>query len=89
VGNPVQAEIIKNALAGEGIRCFIEDENQAAVSGLIGVQIRLLVPERDAERAVRFIQDHEQRTRRHRPRAPHEGEEGPEPPDTGIEPHNG
>ena len=34
VGNPIQAEIIKNALQAEGIRCFIDGENQAAEAGL-------------------------------------------------------
>jgi hypothetical protein len=87
VANPVQAEIIKNALAEEGIRCFIEDENQAGAVGLIGIQIRLFVPARDAERAARFIERHERGERPHRQPTPDE-DQGPAPPDAGIEPHN-
>jgi hypothetical protein len=86
VSNPVQAEIIKNALAGEGIRCFIEDENQAGAVGLIGIHIRLFVPARDAERAARFIEEHERGERERRPRAE---DEGPARSGTEIEPHNG
>ena len=59
VANPVKAEIIKNALAEEGIRCFIEGENQAGEVGLIGIAIRLFVPPDQAEEAARFIAEHE------------------------------
>ena len=84
VANPVKAEIIKNALAEEGIRCFIEGENQAGESGLIGIAIRLFVPAADADRAAKFIEEHERGERRPGPRHEHEVT-----PETGIEPHGG
>jgi hypothetical protein len=59
VSNPVEAEIIKNALQGEGIRCFIEGANQAAESGLMGIEIKLQVPAHDVDKAVRFLKKHE------------------------------
>jgi hypothetical protein len=86
VANPVKAEIIKTALEGEGIRCFIEDENQAGGAGLIGLPIRLFVPANQAERAARFIEEHERGERRHGHH--HEHGEGAGPTDTGIEPHS-
>jgi hypothetical protein len=89
VSNPVKAEIIKNALEGEGIRCFIEGENQAGEAGLIGIHIRLFVPANQVERAARFIEEHERGERRHA--HPHEHGERPgqpEPTDTGFEPHS-
>lgn len=64
VSNPVQAEIIKNYLQSEGIRCFLEGENQAAEPGLIGLEIKLLTPAQDADRAGRLIAQHE--THRHK-----------------------
>jgi hypothetical protein len=90
VSNPVKAEIIKSALEGEGIRCFIEGENQAGEAGLMGIQIRLFVPANQAERAARFIEDHERGERRHARHREHgAGHEHPAPPpDIGIEPHN-
>ncbi len=54
-----QGEIIKNALNDEGIRCFLENANQAGEAGLIGIPIRLLVPAADADRARKLIQSHE------------------------------
>jgi len=84
VANPVKAEIIKNALAEEGIRCFIEGENQAGESGLIGIAIRLFVPTADAKRAAMFIDEHERGERPHGHRHGHELS-----PETGIEPHGG
>jgi hypothetical protein len=82
VANPVKAEIIKNALAEEGIRCFIEGENQAGEAGLIGIAIRLFVPADVAERAAKFIEQHERGER------PHGHPRGDQLfPETGIEPH--
>jgi hypothetical protein len=88
VSNPVEAEIIKNALEAEGIRCFIEGENQAGEAGLIALQIRLFVPANQAERAAKFIEEHERGERQHAQRQEQdEDREPPAPTDTGIEPH--
>ncbi|MEI7684139.1 MAG: DUF2007 domain-containing protein [Planctomycetota bacterium] len=59
VSNAIEAEIIKNALEDEGIRCEIEGGHQAGEAGLIGIEIKLQVPEDQAEAARAFIQDHE------------------------------
>lgn len=61
VANPVEAEIIKNALEAEGIRCFVENEGQAGEIGLTGLEIRINVPATAAERARVFIEEHERR----------------------------
>jgi hypothetical protein len=59
VSNAPAAEIIKNFLAGEGIRAFIENEDQAALQGVGGIAIRILVSAADAERARNLIHEHE------------------------------
>jgi Putative prokaryotic signal transducing protein len=63
VSNPIEAEIIKNALEEEGITSFVEGGMQAAESGLTGLPVRIDVPVGDAERARSFIEAHEQRRR--------------------------
>jgi hypothetical protein len=59
VSTPVAAEIIKNFLHGEGIRAFIENEDQAAFQGLTAFEIKILVPALDADRARKLIEQHE------------------------------
>jgi hypothetical protein len=59
LNNPLQAEIIKNALEAEGIRCFLDGLNQAAEPGLMVFQIKVQVPAGDADRASRLIKAHE------------------------------
>ena len=59
--NPVQAEIVKNALVAEGFEAFVEGELQAAEPGLVAIPIHIQVPTHEAERARRFIEDHERR----------------------------
>lgn len=56
VNNPVQAEIIQNALEAEGIRCVLDGEGQGGFTGVMN--IRLLVAASDEEQAARLIQDH-------------------------------
>jgi hypothetical protein len=56
VSNPAQAELIKNQLNDEGIRCFISGENQAGLVGLMGLEIRIFVAAEDADRAARVLQ---------------------------------
>lgn len=64
VDNPIEAEIIENALHDEGIRCFLEGEHQAGETGLTALEIKIQVPVEDADRARTFIEAHESRTRR-------------------------
>jgi len=59
VADPVSAEIVKNALEADGIRCNLEGENQAAETGLIALAIKVQVPAKDAELARKIVQKHE------------------------------
>ena len=56
--NIAKAEIIRAALEGEGIRCEIENEHQAGLTGVTNV--RLFVPESLAEKAAEFIAAHDE-----------------------------
>lgn len=61
LGDPIKAEIIRNALQDEGIRCFLEGHNQAGALSLMAFEIKIQVPAADADRAARFIEQHEER----------------------------
>lgn len=55
--NETEAEILRNALHAEGIACEIEGEHQAGLAGILA--IRLLVRALDADRARRYLEQHE------------------------------
>jgi hypothetical protein len=57
VKEPIEAEIIKNALHAEGIQAAIENENQAGLTGVF--DIRILVPAPDEVEARRILAEHE------------------------------
>ncbi len=57
--NPVKAEIIKNALQADGIRCFLDGANQAAEAGLMALQIQVQVSAENVSRATKIIESHE------------------------------
>ncbi len=59
VSDPVKAEIIKNALRNEGIRCFLEGANQGSFGELVTFPIKIQVAASDADKAARFIESHE------------------------------
>ncbi len=59
LADPVKAEIIKNALHAEGIRCFLEGANQAGEAGLMMFEIKVQVPAKDADRARKILREHE------------------------------
>lgn len=59
VSNPVEAEIIRNAIQAEGIRCFLDGAQQAADVGLLVFEIGVMVPAEDADRARKLIEQHE------------------------------
>ena len=63
--HPGEAEIIKNALQEEGLRCFLEEENQAGLEGLSSIAIKLQVPANEAEQARKFILKHEHHRKHH------------------------
>ena len=54
--NLAEAEILKNALKGEGIKCELDGENQGSFAGVIGV--RILVRAWDEERARQALASH-------------------------------
>ena len=58
--DPYKAEIIKNALCGEGIPCELDGERQAGLSEILDIAV--LVRAQDADLARTFIEQHE-RTR--------------------------
>jgi hypothetical protein len=59
--NPVEARLIENALRAEGIHCFLDGINQAAVPGIGAFEIKVQVPAADGDRASRLIRLHEER----------------------------
>jgi hypothetical protein len=65
VKNPYEAEVIKMALQGEGISCQLDGEGQAGLSDIL--EIGILVPARDADRAQNII---EQNDAKHQVAAP-------------------
>jgi hypothetical protein len=55
------AEIVRAALRGEGLRCEISGENQAGLTGIGGLEIQLLVRAEDFDRARAFLESHRRR----------------------------
>jgi hypothetical protein len=61
--NLAEAEILKNVLEGEGIKCELDGENQGSFAGVIG--IRILVRAWDEERARQVLASHAHHHRAH------------------------
>ena len=57
VKEPIEAEIIKNALHSAGIQAAIENENQAGLTGVF--DIRIFVPGPQVAEAKRILAEHE------------------------------
>ena len=57
VYDPAEADVIRNALEMEGIRCVLDNEHQAGLTGVfqIAVQVRAI----DADKARRLIESGE------------------------------
>lgn len=53
-----EAEIVRAALHGEGVKCEISGENQAGFTGTGSLKIQLLVRAEDFDRARAFLQRH-------------------------------
>ena len=66
VNNLYEAEAIKMALQGEGISCELDGEGQAGLSGIL--EIGILVPARNADRAHKIIEQNETKHERATPR---------------------
>jgi hypothetical protein len=54
--NLAEAEILKNVLKGEGIKCELDGENQGSFAGVLGV--RILVRACDEDRAGHVLASH-------------------------------
>ncbi len=63
VANPVEAEVIRTALQGESIPCFVEGAQQAGLVGTLGIPIKIQVRVGDFNRANKFIRSCEGRRR--------------------------
>ena len=62
LSNPLKAEIIKNALEEEGIRCRLDGSQQAGEAGLTAFEVGILVRAGDADRARKLIMRHDHET---------------------------
>jgi hypothetical protein len=54
--NPAEAEILKNVLEGEGIKCELDSETQGSFTGILN--IRVLVRAGDEDRARKVLGHH-------------------------------
>jgi Putative prokaryotic signal transducing protein len=50
--NPAEAELIKSLLETEGIRCELEGENQAALTGILAIKVWVRAWDEDKARRV-------------------------------------
>ena len=57
--DPNNAEVLRNALRAEGIRCEIDGEHQAGLAGLGIMEVKLLVRADDYDRARAYVEQHE------------------------------
>lgn len=53
-----KAELIKAELQNEGVTCRLDGQNQAGLANIL--EIRIMVPAKDADRARKFILRHEE-----------------------------
>jgi hypothetical protein len=58
--DPIKANIVKNLLEEEGIRAFIGNENQAAVTGLMAFEVKVFVEADRADEARKLIEPREE-----------------------------
>ncbi|MBS0207702.1 MAG: DUF2007 domain-containing protein [Planctomycetes bacterium] len=56
-----EAELLRGALHGEGIKCEVDGESQAGLVGLGMMKIKLLVRAIDHDRARSYIEKHQAR----------------------------
>ncbi len=56
-----EAEILKNLLENEGLKCELEGENQGSLTGVLGISV--MVRAWDADRARKILAAHEPRGR--------------------------
>ena len=56
--NASEAEVLRAALHGEGIKCEVGGERQAGLAGLGSMEIQLLVRAEDFDRARAYLERH-------------------------------
>ena len=56
--NANEAEVLRAALHGEGIKCEVSGEGQAGLAGIGSMEIQLLVRAEDFDRARAFLERH-------------------------------
>ncbi len=61
--DPIKADLIKNMLEGEGIKCALEGHDQSFGPGFMPIEIKVLVEAGHADQAGRLIAQHEHHTR--------------------------
>lgn len=61
--DPIKADLIKNMLEAEGIKCALEGHDQSFGPGFIAIDIKVLVEAGHADQARKLIQQHEHHTR--------------------------
>ena len=52
------AEILRGALHAEGIKCEVEGEGQAGLTGVGVMEIKVLVRAEDFDRATSYVEKH-------------------------------
>ena len=53
--DPLTAEVVANALKGEGIACSVLNANQGGFAGLGATSVEVMVREDDADSALAYI----------------------------------
>ncbi len=64
--DPIKADLIKNMLEAEGIRCVLEGHDQSFGPGFIAIDIKVMVEAGRADEARKLIEAHEHHTRGHK-----------------------
>lgn len=63
VTDPIEAEIIRNTLEAAGIRCFLDGMNQAELTALPTMQIKVNVAPEDVNESREILAEHEANVR--------------------------
>ncbi|MFO0867020.1 MAG: DUF2007 domain-containing protein [Gemmataceae bacterium] len=59
VTDPIEAEIIRTALDAAGIDCFLDGMNQAELTALPALEVKVTVPSDQADEAREILAEHE------------------------------
>ena len=61
--DPIKADLIKNMLNAEGLKCALEGHDQSFGPGFMPIEIKVLVEAGHIDQARKLIEEHEQHTR--------------------------